>query len=471
MIFPMSEQYEEYLIDESKFAGYADSISFPESEEEIMEILKELDKTKIPITIQGGKTGITGGAVPTGGHILNLSHLNQVIDSAYSEDGTGTITVQPGINLIDLHREIGRRFRKNSLFWPPEPTETSATVGGIAATGAQGISRLLYGSSRDYIERIRLMNVRGEVTQIGKDELQNLPDGRQIRKLDAVFGKEGITGIITELTLRLIPKPEEIWGIAFFFPKEEGACRFIDELKSCLPGAEGANIAAVEYLDRKTLDLIEGRKPAMTKIRELPNVDAALQAMVYIEIHGQEDGIEETAELLMEQAAENGSDPDEAWAVSGETEVEKLHAFRHGAAETANLFIEEKHREDPRITKLGTDMLLGEQSFLELLMGYKESMEQAKLQGCIFGHALENHLHVNLLPQDYKEYEKGREWIAAQAQKTTKNHGQILGEHGVGKLKRQILGKQVPSDYRRFCWELKEVYDPDMRINRGNILL
>ena len=106
LIYPMREQYEEYLIDESKFSGYADSISFPESEEEIQEVLRELEAAHIPVTIQGGKTGITGAAVPEGGHVMNLSHMNKVKGSRLLEDGTGRITVEPGINLIDLEKAI-----------------------------------------------------------------------------------------------------------------------------------------------------------------------------------------------------------------------------------------------------------------------------------------------------------------------------------------------------------------------------
>lgn len=166
LIYTMKEQYEEFLIDESKFSGYADSISFPESQEEMQEVLLELKKGRVPVTIQGGKTGITGAGVPKGGHVMNLSHMNKVKDSVLLEDGTGLITVEPGINLIDLGKEIAARFRKTPLFWPPDPTESSATAGGIAATNAQGICRLLYGPSRDYFASLKLLNSDGELSLI-----------------------------------------------------------------------------------------------------------------------------------------------------------------------------------------------------------------------------------------------------------------------------------------------------------------
>lgn len=469
LIFPMREQYEEYLIDESKFSGRAESISFPENEEEIQEILRELGKEKIPVTVQGGKTGITGGAVPLEGHVMNLSKMNHVKGSKLSEDGTGTITVEPGMNLMDLHQEIQRLFRRHPLFWPPDPTETSASVGGAAAANAQGITKMLYGSTADYIERLRLIDYAGTVTEVKRGQKLRLPDGEETDFLNAVLGKEGITGIISELTLRLIPKPENMWGISFFFSEEEQAAEFVDWLKEHQPCQEKAAIAAVEYIDRSAIDLIEQRKSTMTKIKELPDVPESAVSMIYIEIHGTEEGIESIAEVLMEESCEYGSDPEEAWAVSGELDVEKMHAFRHGAAETVNLFIEDVRRNDERITKLGTDMLIADLPFSQVLACCRKGIKETGLKGCIFGHAVENHLHVNLLPADNEEYMSGMELIRRWAKDVEAQKGKMIGEHGVGKLKQRILGSYLPESYIAQCRKLKESLDKEHCMNRGNI--
>lgn len=255
-IYQMEEKYEEYLIDESKYKGHADSISFPESEDEILAILEEMKEEQIPVTIQGAKTGITGAGVPMGGHILNLSHMNQVIEHSIEADGTGRITVEPGINLIELRKEITARFRKEQLFWPPDPTETSASIGGIVASGAQGISHMLYGETENYIESIRLVDGSGNVRDISRGQKEEILPGETMDALNMVLGKEGITGIITRITLKVIPKPEAIWGIVFFFEEKEGAAGFVDMLRSELPEAEDAKIAAVEYMDRRSMDLL-----------------------------------------------------------------------------------------------------------------------------------------------------------------------------------------------------------------------
>lgn len=467
-IYPMSEQYEEYLTDESKFSGYADSISFPESAKETADILKELSGKRIPVTIQGGKTGIVGGAIPRGGHVLNLSHMNKVLDHWEEEDGTGRILVQPGINLIDLKKEIDNLFRKNPQFWPVDPTETSASVGGIAASGAQGISRILYGKSGQYIDAVNIMDYEGRVTRLCRGETKKLSETEWVDALDLVLGKEGITGIITELTLKLIPRPESVWGIAFFFEENANAAKFADGLKADMPKSDSAAVAAVEYLDRTSLAMIEARKSSMTKIKELPDIRPEITAMIYLEIHGQEESIEEIAEQLMERAAQCISDPDEAWAVSGEAEVEKLHVFRHAAAETANLFIEERHREDKRIMKLGMDMLcIG--TFGQTLERFEQELADSGLKGCIFGHALDNHLHVNILPDSYEEYCQGIRLVRDWAARIGSEHGTLIGEHGIGKLKKEIFHDLLPQAYIEQCKKAKELFDAGKMLNCGNI--
>ncbi len=538
-IYRMDGQYEDYLKDESKYSGYADSISFPESKEEIAGILKELSQANIPVTIQGGKTGIVGGAVPQGGHAMNLSRMGKVLEAWMEEDGTGRIRVQPGITLADLRKELNQLFRENPQFWPVDPTESSATAGGIAASGAQGLCRVLYGRSSHYFESVDIMDYEGQVRTLHCGEQEVLgtkwEDG-----LGLALGMEGITGIITELTLKLLPKPQAVWGIAFFFEEDAQAAGFVDgikedflnwkaapaqetgnyaqmgsagglgasiwengtdshasfhapdgelgasiwengadshasfhapdgELGASIWGNGKASIAAVEYIGRESLAMLEDGKELISKLKEFPDIRPEIAAMVYLEIHGEEESIEELAERLMESAMEHGSDPDGAWAVSGEAEVEKLHTFRHAAAELTNLFVEKRHQEDGRITKLGADMMAGG-GLLQALEGFRQELAEAGLKGCIFGHALENHLHVNILPESYEEYRKGIALMRRWAAKIKENHGILVGEHGVGKLKREILGSLLPEEYLEKCRKAKNKMDCAGMFNQGNIL-
>lgn len=454
----MSEKYQEYLIDESKYQGRAQSISFPENEGEVCQILRQMREEKTAVTIQGGKTGITGAAVPEGGHILNLSRMNRVLDHDLENR---TITVEPGITLMDLEKEILRIFGKQKVFWPVQPTEKSATVGGVAATGAQGPNECFYGDSRQYFTAARMACMDGQVKDLTRNEAGV--------SLDQVLGREGCAGVFTSLTLRLVPKPEEIWGICFFFESEERLAAFCDELNERVWEKDQARLTVKEYLDRKSMELIQQRKQDMARIRELPDVEELFEGMVYLELEGEPDEVEELAEELMELAAEYDSDPDAAWALSGEAEVEKLRAFRHAAAESVNLCVEANRKGEGSLTKLGTDYAYPGKPFSEVLAGYRKKPEEAGVEAVIFGHVGASHLHVNLLPKTREQYETGRQILREWAKECQNAGGSLLGEHGIGKLKREILKDLLPEEklleYRR----LKEACDPDFLLNPGNI--
>lgn len=457
-IFTMDQTYQEYLVDESKFQGYAKSISFPTSEEMILKILATMEDQDTAITIQGGKTGITAGAVPEGGHIMNLSRMNQCKGYEIHSDHTASLRVEPGMNLIELRKIISRISSPVPLFWPPDPTEHSATLGGIAASGAGGLTKLLYGDVANYIQQIRMITAHGEICTIEGTELES------------IIGREGITGIISELTLKLIEKPEEMWGITFFFHSNQDVVEFIRALAEMTPETSTANIAAIEYMDHNSIILIQEKKEFMSNIKELPDIGEDVTDLIYFELHGQEDGIEELAAQLMELAELHNSDGDEAWAVSGEVEIERMHAFRHGAAETANLQIEQARQKDNRITKLGTDMILPSGDFGKSLLQYRQEIAEAGLKSCIFGHIWDVHLHINLLPSTYEEYENGWELLRTWAKRAKECHGTLVGEHGIGKLKKPLFSEFGSQEFLKECRELKDKWDPQGRFNPGNIL-
>ncbi|PAB60087.1 FAD-binding oxidoreductase [Anaeromicrobium sediminis] len=471
LIYPMEEKYEEYLMDESKMVGKADSISFPINEEEILEIIVKMKERNMPITVQGGKTGISACAVPSKGHILNLSNMNQVKEFIKNDMGDTLLKVEPGVTLLELKKAIRRLKNKEELFWPPDPTESSATIGGIASCGAKGICSYLYGDSGKYIEGIRVIGSDGTVKEIKRGETTIPFNGREKDLIDIYLGGEGMFGILTELTLKLQPKPTDLWGISFFFENKEDVFAFVDNLMKEDIEDEGASIAAVEYIDRATINRIQERKEVMTKLKELPDVDPQFSAMIYIEIHGKkEESIEEVAEILMEMAMDFNSDPDRAWAVSGDTDIEKMRVFRHAAAESANLFIEKMRQEIPCITKLGTDMSLEGENFGSVIRKYESDIEKEELKACIFGHACGNHIHVNILPGNHEEYKKGWKLFEKWAKEIAEKKGKVVTEHGVGKLKKSMFLQTAPKDYIEAVKRLKDTYDSIRMFNPGNMI-
>ena len=185
----VGENYPDYLRDESRKSGRADSISFVASEDDIRAVLS----SQRSVTTQGARTGITGGAVPNGGHILNLSRMSRVTGLRAASDGHAFyLTVQPGLTLLELRKCIQTRefdtegwsqdslesldlFRRSVPFYfPPDPTETTASLGGMVACNASGACTYKYGATRNYIEALRIVLASGEVVSLrrGRDKAQ-----------------------------------------------------------------------------------------------------------------------------------------------------------------------------------------------------------------------------------------------------------------------------------------------------------
>lgn len=462
----MDESYTEYVRDESQFTGEAKSISFPRSEEEIRMILSELREQGIPVTVQGGKTGIVGSGVPLGGHLMNVADCNRVL--RYCEtDGKHLLTVEPGLRLTELKQELARLHSPVRLFWPPEPTETSATVGGVAATAACGIGAYAYGDTKQYFEAARVILADGTVRELKRGERFLDVNGEHLDELDAFLGSEGMLGIFSALTLRLMPCPAEQWGIAFFFENRRDAWNFADELQSNPVRSETAEVTAAEYIDGESIRLIEDKKELLSKLGNIPPIDPVFDAMIYLEIAGEESGIESAAEILMERAMHCGSDPDRAWAVSGEKEIEALRTFRHAIPETINLVVEENHRNHPEITKISTDISFPGKMFSQVISWYEKYLDGVKPAHCIFGHIGDNHVHCNLFVKNAVEQKQCAEWMSWILREALDFGGCIARENGIGKVKRDWFPNYDTAVVRMRT--LKKIYDPKGFWNPGNM--
>ena len=471
LIHPMDETYHEYLKDESKMRGAADSISFPESEAEIGKILQVMREKQMPVTIQGGKTGVVGSAVPSRGHIMNLSHMNKVKSFFIAEEGEAFLKVEPGITLNELRKAIDRLEMPNAFFWPPDPSESTATVGGIASTDAKGICFHLYGKSASYVSGIRVMNAEGSVRDLKKGQGAIVINGESKDLLDVYLGGEGMYGVITELTLRLIPKPKEIWGVGFFFEDREDGMSFSDQLKATSFEVQGAEIAAIEYLDHTIINALEMHKNNMTKLKHIPDVAPHISAMVYVEIHGdQEEAIEEIAEALMMIGSSFNGDPDKTWAFSGEPEIDKMRIFLHAAAETAILHIEKVQCDDPRITKLGIDISLEEYGLKTLVSRFEKKLQKEKLKAVYWGHIGSSSLHIDIQPGSYGEFVKGKAFLETWAERFPASIGNAITSYGIGKLKKSIFLKTVSKAYIEDIIQLKNQLDKNSLWNPGNMI-
>lgn len=506
LIKSIETRYKDYLGDESKMKGQGSSISFPKTKEEVVAIVHEMIGASIPITVQGGNTGICGGSVPLKGHVLNLSYMNKLLGLRKTSAGY-SIKVQAGLRLFELEKQLYTKSfdrsdwddesltvvktfnRDKAYFWPPAPTETTATIGGILATNAQGICGYLYGDTKQYVEEICLIDSYGEELIIPRNkykvnnnqcilpnkeiifvntDILKLP--KDVDLIDLYLGSEGMFGIIVSATLSLIERPEEVWGIGFFFEAQDNIFKFVEELRRVDYKENTAAIAAVEYMDKSTLDNIQELKKVATKLKELPDVNEKYIGMIYIELHGKHEyEIECIAEKLMELATKHGSDVESSWALTGEGEIEKIRVFRHAAPESINIALQKANQLDPRILKLSTDIIINERFFDEIVTMYQKDAMDKGIAFAIFGHVAGNHVHVNILPKDYEEYVIGKKLIEKWVINISKEGGIIFSEHGVGKIKKDLYQQITEGEVLRNMRNIKKTLDPNSSLNPNNM--
>lgn len=459
--YPIQPDYVETLQDESRLRGAADEIAFPETEKEIFSLLVNGSA----FTLQGARTGITGGAVPMSGKIINLSKMNSI-----GEPENGLLAVGPGALLCDVRKKL----EGSGLFFPPDPTEDTASLGGMAACNASGARSFKYGPTRHYIEALRIVFADGSAHKIRRGEPVPpeipLPACRapnvksaagyfvsdKMDFLDLFIGAEGTLGIITELTLRLSPLPEAIWGLTAFLPSEKAALKFVQRLRT-----ETAP-AAIEFFDFNALNRLR-------KNPDLPKLDPEFHTAIYTEFHGTDETIETSVETAAEIMVDCGADPGTAWVAMAPFEMEKLRLFRHALPESVNQLIAERNREHPGLTKLGTDMSVPDDRLTEVLGLYRRGLNHEKLEHIIFGHIGDNHLHVNILPKNPEEYDRGKALYFEWAEQVVQMGGSISAEHGIGKLKRDFLKIMFGEDGIEQMRALKTHFDPEGILNPGNL--
>lgn len=448
LVEPMKELYQEYLQDESRMKGIATSISFPQNIEEVREVLRICKETGETITIQGAKTGIVGGAVPNGNHILNTKQMQNI--ASVDEE---TLLVDAGVNLSTINGYILRNHPK--MMFPVDPTEKTATIGGMIATGAKGPIGYEYGDISKYIKGITVVLSDGSERTITPEEADFL----------AMFRSEGMYGLIVQVQIALVPKPECIWGITFFFPEWQQVCGFADAVKT-LRKYESATVVCGEIMDKQTIELIDGYKSNMSKIKGIGAIPEGNNHLIYVEIHAEiEEDLESLVEQLMEVAVEYDSDVEVAWAVSQPREIEMMHDYRHACGECANIYIERQKQNIPELYKLGMD-ITPVRSLSKTMVEY----DLPDVPHILFGHGFAGHLHVNFLPETKEQFEAACAYMEEVSAKLYGMGANIWSEHGVGKRKKELFKALATREEKELVAQKKAYFDGNNVFAPNNIL-
>ena len=468
-----ADEIESYLTDASFIRdGYAARVVIPESVNEISEILKIANRDITPVTISGAGTGTVGGRVAFGGIVLATDKLNH-IKTIVHEDQGGFATVQPGVILADLQRAVDQQ----GLLYPPDPTERGCFVGGTVATNASGARTFKYGPTRNYIRRLKVVLASGEVLDLRRGEVHadnrslrlgksielTLPDYRmpatrknasgyfiapEMDAIDLFIGSEGTLGVICEVEVRLLPKPEGLLSGVVFFTDEADVLALVADARS------HGDARALEFFDNESLNFLR---------EKYPNIPSEAVGAIFFE----QETSEATEEIVLNEwmtLLDQHHALSDSWFATNEQDQAKLREFRHQLPVLMNeWFAHYKQR------KVSTDMAVPDDAFARLFHLYKATLRASGLRYTVFGHIGDNHVHVNILPRDDAEGARARELYLQFLQYAASAGGTLSAEHGVGKLKRDYLRLFYTDDQLRAMASVKKALDPNGILGRGNI--
>ncbi|MCG8567859.1 MAG: FAD-binding protein [Desulfobacterales bacterium] len=414
-------------------------IVFPKTSREIAEIFKLASRKKIPVIPRGSGSGMTGGAVPVqGGIVLVTSRMDQILEI----DTENLIArVEPGVILADIHSAV----EAEGLFYPPDPASSAVcSIGGNVAECAGGPKAVKYGVTRDYILGLTAVTPTGEIIKTGVATAKGVA-GYDLTRL--IVGSEGTLCVVTEITLRLIAKPEAVKTMAAYFDSMDLAAKTISTLMG-----KGVRPRCVEYLDHACIDLLQTH-------RSLP-MPEGVKALVILELDGDPEMVEKEAETVDGICRDIGAL--EVRTASSSQESVKLWEARKALSPIMHKLAPNKINEDivVPISKIP--------EMVEIIAGLRKS---SGLNIASFGHAGDGNIHCNIM------YEKSDEDQSRRAHKavdqlfaeTLRLGGTITGEHGVGITKMPYLALEIGETERRIMKGIKSVFDPDNILNPGKI--
>ncbi len=451
--------YPEHLKDASHFQGTAESIAFPETEEEVASLLRQAYRQKKPVTVSGAGTGLTGARVPQGGRVLCTERMDRILQIQEN-----TAIVQPGVSLRRLEEALEPRGR----FYPPDPGENRASLGGNVATNASGPRSLRYGATRRWVRRLRIVLPQGDLLELRRGEMRvadfsipiptyRMPPTKNsagyfaspdMDAIDLFIGAEGTLGVVTEIELETLRKPEAVLSGILFFDTEWDCFAFSEEaLRMGARALEFFDSRALAFLSKKHPDLPRGAGGALYFQRECGASD-----------------YETLLQGWTRRAEEMNARPSDCWFARQEQD---LQMFRRLRVDLPMLVNEQTARNGFR--KIGTDFAVPAPYAKGMLSYYLTELPKQPVEFLIWGHLGDRHLHVNFLPKSTEEFNRALETYAGMAKQFVQWGGTISAEHGIGKIRIPYLEMMVGREGLRQMARVKKAFDPEGLLNRGNI--
>jgi glycolate oxidase subunit GlcD len=410
--------------------GWADAVVLPTTTDEVARVVAWCYDHDVAIVPRGGGTGFAGGAVPSGGVVVALERMHGVRSF---DPLLWRIEVEAGVTTWGLRRLA----QENGLMFPPDPgAGEQSQVGGNVATNAGGPHAFKYGVVGRWVTGLEVVLAPGEVVRIGGAIRKDVA-GYDVKSL--LIGSEGTLGIVTSVSLRLLPRPERVIPVAAVYGSAEDGCAAILAVYG-----GGIQAAALEYLDGATLGYAGAAFPG-----GLPQESGFL---VIAEADGSEEEAERVADELLEALSEGAiavlrPSPQELWR------------WRDGVslAVTASTG-----------AKLGEDVAVPVERLLDIVNATAEVGERHGFSSCSWGHAGDGNVHASFLVTPGGPEEAAAVLAADELVRLAVGlGGTVAAEHGLGTLKLHRIGDQLGPRLLALQGELKQVFDPKGLLNPG----
>ena len=424
------------------FATHAPEIVvFARSTSDVSKLLQFASRKRIPVTARGGGYGYVGSCVPVhGGIALSLARMNRIKQVSFAD---AIAIVEPGVITADLKSAA----RAQKLFYPPDPASMKdCTIGGNIATNAGGPRCLKYGVTRNYVTGLEVVLASGEILQTGGRVHKNKTG---FNLIGLFVGSEGMLGVVTEITLRLLPLPPARATLSAAFATMSQAAAAVQEIF-----AAGFLPSSLEIADSFTL---EAARRDLGKAIVPPG-----SAHLLVDLDGQEESVRSEAATIRELLRKKK--PNALEMATGETDCEKLWALRRGFSNSLRA---------TGLTKLNQDVVVPRSHIVDLVEFAEKLQTKHGFPIACFGHAGDGNIHVNIMAKEYADPIVQKKVDAALDElfvQVLEWGGVITGEHGIGLAKKRWWPEATSDVSRSVHASLKRALDPAGILNPGKFL-
>ena len=438
-ILQQQEDMIAYSYDASHIEKTPEAVVFATSTDQICKLMQFAYREDIPVTPRGQGSGLSGGSVPIEkGIVLVLDRMRKMLDF---DPENRLITVEAGMTTSDIDPVVASA----DLFYPPDPgSVTFSTIGGNIAENAGGLRGLKYGVTKDYVKMLKVVLPKGDIVTIGSKCVKHVAGFN----LEPIFvGSEGLLGIITEVTLALLPIPKHRESALVVFNTLNDAAQCVSDII-----AYGVTPSTMEFMDKTTINAIQNFKDC--------NLPRNAEAVLLIETDGEKNSAIGEMKNIKKAAEKNSF---RSFSLARNTKERDLLfegrriALNALANVKPNLILE--------------DATVVRSKLPDMVRGICEIATKYNLMVGIFGHAGDGNLHPTFLidKNDTDEMKRTEKAVKELFRLAIDLEGTISGEHGIGLEKKPFLEDQIGSAGIQLLCDIKRTFDPKNLLNPGKM--